>query len=270
MPMVVDMGRTKVGGQALADGVLMRTDRAWAIARADGSLETGVLPPNRWARVPILRVLMGLGGAIRLGIGRGMLQGARRLNRRYLYVMLIAEVALVVVPMVLPWASPTGRFGAVATLVSWFAILIALRMFTPPALWRYHGAEHKAVAAYDAGCDAGDVGAALDSPRIHDRCGTNLVVLMVGIAMAMANAGAVVQIAAFTLGLAAAVEILGLAARWPYSFASRAILWGGKAVQRHITTSEPTRDEQVVACRALAAAIQVHTIATAPAPALAD
>lgn len=263
--MMKHMGRAvKVGGQALADGVLMRTDRAWAIARADGTVESGACPPNRFAKVPVIRVIAGLTGAMKLGIGRGMLQGRNKLNRRYLWVMAVAELVLVFMPHVVPWASPSGRYAPVAIFVSWLGILVALRLCTPAALWRYHGAEHKAVSAYEAGCDAGDVGAAMDSPRIHDRCGTNLVVMMVVLAMALSGVAGIWQVPLFLLGLGASVEILNIAGRRPDAAFSRFLLAGGKAVQRHITTSEPTRAEQAIACRALFEAVRLHERVSEP------
>src|ERR1700694_5715676 len=65
------MPAVRVGGQALPDGVLMRTDRAWAIARADGSVHSGAVPPQHFARIPVLRVLTGLGPALLLGLRGG-------------------------------------------------------------------------------------------------------------------------------------------------------------------------------------------------------
>ena len=98
------VGPLRAGGQALADGVLMRTDRAWAIARLDGSVDAGPLPENRFAAVPVLRVLAGLGGALKLGIVKGMLrkgagdsarvQGSRRANRRFLIAIVGSEAAV--------------------------------------------------------------------------------------------------------------------------------------------------------------------------------
>ena len=38
----------------------MRTERAWAVARADGSVVSGELAPPRWPKVPVLRVLASL------------------------------------------------------------------------------------------------------------------------------------------------------------------------------------------------------------------
>src|SRR4051794_21518476 len=62
----------RVGGQALADGVFMRTERAWAIARADGTIETGPVPHNPVGAIPVLRVLVSLAVALRLGIVKGL------------------------------------------------------------------------------------------------------------------------------------------------------------------------------------------------------
>src|SRR2546423_13993404 len=86
---------TKVGGQALADGVFMRTDRAWAIARADGSIETGTLARTRVGRVPVLRVVVGLGGALALGLralagGSPSRRRSRTARNRRLLVLLLA------------------------------------------------------------------------------------------------------------------------------------------------------------------------------------
>jgi hypothetical protein len=40
---VPGVAHVKMGGQALPDEVRMRTGRAWAAARADGSVQTGVV-----------------------------------------------------------------------------------------------------------------------------------------------------------------------------------------------------------------------------------
>src|SRR3954451_20311814 len=73
--------RVRVGGQALADGVFMRTEKAWAIARADGSIEAGEVPSNPLHRIPVLRILVSLGVALPLGIAKG-LAGRRQGGRR--------------------------------------------------------------------------------------------------------------------------------------------------------------------------------------------
>src|SRR6476469_2284867 len=99
--------RLRVGGQALADGVFMRTEKAWAIARADGSIEAGVVPSNPLHRIPVLRILVSLGVALHLGIAKG-LTGRRQggsssrkkkssgaiANKRFIYVVVGSEIVV--------------------------------------------------------------------------------------------------------------------------------------------------------------------------------
>lgn len=243
------MAAVRAGGQALVDGVLMRTPRGWAIARKDGSVESGQLAPSGLARVPVLRVVAGLGSAIRLGIGGP----ARRGNGRLLGAVLACEIAVVLVAARL--GPPKGLGGGAATVATWLAAVGAVRLATPPSLWRYHGAEHKAVAAYEAGIELDDTDAVMASARVHNRCGTNLVALLAVLAVFLNPMPFVVQIPAFLAGLGVAAEALSLAARRPDHLLSRLLLAPGRALQRWVTTVEPTRDEQVVACNALRACL---------------
>jgi len=258
----------RAGGQALADGVLMRTERAWAIARADGTLEVGPVPRNRFAPIPVLRVLAGLVGALKLGIGRGMLRRgsresegvrrSRRLNARFLVVLLLAEAALMAVAWGAGRVDPPWWADLLLTLLPWVVVLAVLRMATAPVLWRYHGAEHKAVAALEAGVDLTDTAAVLACSRVHNRCGTNLVFLLAVGTVALVAVPEVFQVPVFLLTLGACVELVTLASSRPGLLASRVLLAGGKLLQRHVTTAEPSPDEQAVGCRALLAALAEH------------
>jgi uncharacterized protein YqhQ len=247
----------RVGGQALVDGVLMRSDRVWALARADGSVEVGELAPRRFPRVPGVRVLAGIVGGFRLAFTR---PGRRRTDRRLLWSLLGVEAVVVAI---------SWRLGDVAAPV-WastalsFATLVGLRLATPRSLWRYHGAEHKAVAAYEAGIDLDDVRAVLACPRVHNRCGTNLVVVMLLAGALLTDVGPVLQVPAFLALLALSAELVSLAAKRPRFLLSRVVLVGGRAVQRWVTTAEPTAAEQVVGCRALVAVLSAHEVDVVP------
>ncbi|HVF73521.1 MAG TPA: DUF1385 domain-containing protein [Acidimicrobiales bacterium] len=247
----------KVGGQALVDGVLMRTDRAWAIARADGSIEVGELVERgRLGGVPGLRVLSGIVGGFRLAFAR---PGRRRTDRKLLWALLGIEAVVVGVGAVLgDVAAPMW-----AGLLMSFSTLVALRLATPRALWRYHGAEHKAVAAHEAGIDVDDVGAVLRCSRVHNRCGTNLVFVMLLLGVLLLDVPMVLQLPAFAGLLAVCAELVTLAAGRPTAMLSRVTLAGGRAIQRWITTSEPTAAEQAVGCQALLAALAEHARLTA-------
>ena len=271
----------RAGGQALADGVLMRTDRAWAIAREDGSIEVGQVPHSRFSRIPVVRVLAGLVGAMRLGIVRGMLRRgsngdvsrSRRINRRFLLVLLAAELTVVGAGWLLERSDVAGTGNPLMTVLPWVVVLAAMRLATPGAMWRYHGAEHKAVSAHEAGIDLRDTSAVLGAARVHDRCGTNLVFVMALLTLVLTPLPGAIQFPVFLMTFGASVEVISLAAKRPRTLVSRMVLSGGKFLQRYVTTAEPTPAEQAVGCRALLAALAEHerlVAAESPdAPALA-
>ena len=256
----------RAGGQALADGVLMRTDRAWAIAREDGSIEVGQVPHNRFSRIPVLRVLVGLIGAMRLGIVRGMLrrgspgdvQRSRRVNGRFLLVLLGAEAVVVGAGWWVERAGIVTGASPVMTLLPWIVVLAGMRLATPAAMWRYHGAEHKAVSAHEAGVDLNDTAAVLRASRVHDRCGTNLVFVMALLSLLLTPIPSALQVPTFLMTLGASVELVSLASKRPRVLLSRVVLFGGKMLQRYVTTVEPTAAEQAIGCRALTAALAEH------------
>ncbi|HVM04955.1 MAG TPA: DUF1385 domain-containing protein [Acidimicrobiales bacterium] len=256
----------RIGGQALADGVLMRTSRAWAVARDDGTVQVGAVRTGRLRRVPVLRFLVGLASGMRLAVSRGMLGHgagraggrARRRNRGFLVTLVGVEAVGIGFSLLVGHAARSLPATLVVTAVPWVLAFAVLRLATPGSLWRYHGAEHKAVAAHEAGIPMADVAAVLACPRVHDRCGTNLVfVAMLG-ALALVALPAAVQLPALLALLAVGAEGVSLAARRPRSPLSRALLVGGRALQRFVTTAEPTAAEQSVGCRALAACLEHH------------
>lgn len=266
----------KIGGQALADGVFMRTDRAWAIARADGTLEVGELAQTRLGRVPVLRVVVGLASALALGVralAGGSVSGPRartgrpRRSRRVLFVL----VGLMVGGLWLPASLFGGHhsiLGTAATQVGLTALmLVALRVLAPAALWRYHGAEHKAVAAHEAGVDLTDVDGVLACPRVHVRCGTNLVFLLTLLSIPVAHLSQPVQMGVLVVLLGVVAEVMTIAANKPRAFSSRLLLAGGRFLQRRVTTAEPTMVEQAVGCAALLACLDEHARVTGEAPA---
>lgn len=249
-------GSPKVGGQALSDGVLMRAGEVWAVARLDGSLEMGRLPANRWAAVPFLRVVTGLGPALTRGL-RSM--GASSRNRALPARVRWALPLFLVAPLLLNWGlseaigaqTVWGWQSGVTAIALVAAQLVALRVVMPPAMWRFHGAEHKAVAAYEQGVDLNDLDAVLRASRVHDRCGTNVVAVLVLACLLPIPSTGVLSVLTFVGLFAASVEVVSLAARHPRFWLSRGILGAGHFLQRHITTAEPTAEEQAVGVKAL-------------------
>lgn len=164
----------------------------------------------------------------------------------------------------LPHTTSIGWQAAGRTTLAMALQLVALRLVLPAAMWRYHGAEHKAVAAFEAGVDMSDVDAVMDFSRVHVRCGTNVVAILLVLVTIPLPVNAAVSALAWVVMLAGAVELVSAAAKAPLRPVSRVVLSGGRFLQRFVTTSEPTRAEQTVACRALRACLSA-TVAVVPA-----
>ena len=169
----------RIGGQALPDGVMMRTDRAWAIARADGTVELGDLPHSPVAKVPVVRVIAGLGPALLLGLrGGGSRQQSpgRRIPWPLLRGLLLAQLAAVAANALIAPAHLGSRWTPPVAVGIVVLAIAVFRVATPAVQWRFHGAEHKAVAAHERGIDPSELDAVLACSRVHPRCGTNLIV----------------------------------------------------------------------------------------------
>lgn len=258
----------RVGGMAFGNGVLMRGPRFWAFARADGVMLEGrlrtLLTRHRWLRVPIVRSLVGLaemvGLALSLHSKNGLRRGAWLLACLVLYIVFdfALSVAIAVwVPSVLLGNVLLGASGLVLGL-------LVLRQGLGKTVWRYHGAEHKAVNAYEHGADLMDIEAVAGYSRVHIRCGTNPVViafvlLMLGYWPIGGLAGGEVFGAVYgVLIVVIAFEFFRLVSRKPGSRVSRVILFGGRALQRYVTTSEPEPEQLGVACAALSRVVELE------------
>lgn len=177
----------RYGGRALRNGVMMVGPHAVAVAvrRPDGTIATEVEPfsmPGMWAKdMPFVRGIVSFGGLLKLARAGSRLEGrlteggsrvkatlpqfapgiaaaiAERLtreltrNRDARYVVPLETAAGVALPFL--------AFGVSGTLPG------------VRDLWRYHGAEHKAVNAAETGLDLTAENAGSMS-RIHPRCGT--------------------------------------------------------------------------------------------------
>ena len=89
-----------------------------------------------------------------------------------------------------------------------------------PSLWRTAlrgGGVGFAEAYMDGLWDSDDVVSVLTCSRVHNRCGTNLVFLLAIAGVVLQALPTIVQIPLFLLALAAAVELMSVAARRPKS-----------------------------------------------------
>jgi len=143
-------------------------------------------------------------------------------------------------------------------------------------LFEYHGAEHKAVFAFESGAEL-DVSSAARQSRFHPRCGTSflLIVMLVAILLfGLLDALLIRWFGALTLPLRLAThlpliplvggisyEFIRISARHSNSFAGRLLAAPGLWLQK-ITTREPDEKELEVALAAIRAALGIDKPAT--------
>lgn len=135
-----------------------------------------------------------------------------------------------------------AEFPIVPLLVLFFAAM----KFT--SIGRYHGAEHKAVAAYEKYGEV-TLDNAKRADRIHPRCGTNIL--------------AYIMLAALIDPLIdawwyAIVQFILISEAWFVLGKSRASIAVGNFLQRYFTTTEPGRAELEVAVKSINALIQAE------------
>jgi uncharacterized protein YqhQ len=214
-----------------------------------------LLNRHRLLRIPVLRSLVSFVEMMAMMLSLHRRNGLRR-SVRFVAFLAAAMACDLGLGSILPYVVRNALLANVLMSVLVFAIgILAMRLGLGRAVWRYHGAEHKAVNAYERGADLRDVGEVAHYSRVHDRCGTNLAVIAL---FAMLVSYSVLQSLPFVLGgvyslllIAVLLEFFRLIARRPTSRASRVFLAGGRALQRSVTTAEPAPEHLELACSAL-------------------
>jgi uncharacterized protein YqhQ len=272
---VSDRAAPRLGGQALIEGVMVRAGGTWAAAarRPDGTIAVHRETVDGWAsrgrKVPIVRGTVALASTVALGMralswSRQVAEDEQQ-SRRSVIAATVVSVAVFVSVFALAPAEAIARLALFVGYVVAIGRLPGIRR-----TFEYHGAEHMAIAATEAG-DVLDVEHVRRySPR-HARCGTDFLVLVAGVAVvafALVSPTAWWALAASRVVLLPVVagiayEVLRVsdrpaAARW-----LKPIMAPALAVQR-LTTRVPNDDQITVAITAVQAAL-----ANAPAAAVA-
>jgi len=249
----MDEEKIRLGGMALANGVLMHGPSSWACAVRLPSGELRIASDYKRFRAA--------------DVGRPLLRGPARLLEAF---SLLPELKRKLPEARLPFQRPavlaamgasaaavrlirgSDRLGAgarelVSGLLALIPAAVALR---GSELSAYHGAEHVTIGSYEHGEQRG---------KEHERCGSHLVgpllvttaignilaarapIHLRGPARALAGFGA----------LAASTEIFGWMIRHPDAPVSRALAKPGHELQHRLATSAPTSEQLEVAEAAL-------------------
>ena len=190
------------GGQALVEGVLIRTADRWAIAlrRPDGTIHQadGSIPaPHGVWRLPFLRGLRALGTQFRIGM-RALVDSSVMADQGEIRPLpFLAMAGMVAVSLVIGLAiftaAPlivTGRDpmleasllqrlseGMVKTAFLAVYVVGVTRIPRYRRIFSYHGAEHMAIACAESGNHLTVDNVSRFSPA-HPRCGTGFLVIL--------------------------------------------------------------------------------------------
>jgi uncharacterized protein YqhQ len=205
--------KIQVGGQAVLEGVMMRSKRFWAIAvrRPDQTISTKVFKEiSLMSKKKILgfffiRGIIALVENLMLGfkalsqsVGEATGDEVKFSNKQMAISVVIALLFTVGIFFVLPTLigrtfSNFFKSSIVYNLLEglirivFFLVYIAIVSLLKDIkrLFQYHGAEHKTIAAYEHGVEPENLnpGTVREYSRLHVRCGTSflLIVMVVSI-----------------------------------------------------------------------------------------
>jgi uncharacterized protein YqhQ len=282
------------GGQAVIEGVMMRSPRYFAVAcrRPNGDivvkledLANSWLARLKWLNRPFLRGTLALLDAMALGI-RALRFSAdvqleeqtqtvqqKRINDLAVGSTMVLGIAIgvglfVALPtaltQLLPWKNPVllNMLDGIIRIALFLGYVMAVgNLKEIRRVFQYHGAEHKAINTFEAGLPLTMKNARQQS-RIHPRCGTSFVMVVLILAIFVFSLTGrppiwlriPLHIALLPVVAGIAYEVIKFAGRHKESRFTRWLLAPGLWSQR-ITTREPEEAQIEVALCALQAVV---------------
>jgi uncharacterized protein YqhQ len=280
-----------MGGQAVLEGVMMRGATTWAVAvrDPDGSVKVVVRDVPGWAEryrnIPVVRGVMGLVESLGLGY-RALTWSANQqvppedqVSEKVMgWSVGIAAIAFSALFILLPALAGRslghlfhGSFPIVegiARLAIFVVYLLAIsRLRDIRRVFQYHGAEHKAIAAYENDVELTPETAQQFSTA-HVRCGTNFLLTVMVVAILVYAViprpnllfviGSRIVLVPLIAGLS--YEVIRMAARNMQRAFVRAAMRPGLLLQR-LTTRQPDLDQLEVAITSLRAVMTADQLA---------
>jgi len=279
-----------IGGQAVLEGVMMRSPSKWALAvrKPDGVIAEVNFPiaspmaRHRLLRLPVIRGVVALGESLAIGF-RALAISANyaaqeegdegevqtELSRGAIifsfaiaigFALMLFKVTPALITNWLP-IDTTGAFVVIEGLirVTFFIVYLGVISLLPDLrrVFQYHGAEHKAINALEAGEELTPERVSRFS-LIHPRCGTAFLLWVMVIAIfVFAFFGRPVwywlivsRILLLPLIAGLAYELIRFAGKHQTNRIVMTLLAPGMWLQR-LTTREPTLEQMEVSIRAL-------------------
>ena len=285
-----------IGGQAVLEGVMMRSPRFWTVAvrRPDGRItEVGratesVAVRHRVLRLPVIRGVVALGDSLAIGfralsvsaqysasddedgddptaIGRGTL------ITTFVVAIGFSILLFKVTPSLLASLLDVERTwlflileGLLRVAIFVAYLLLLSRIGELRRVFQYHAAEHKAINALEAG-DPLEPDIVQRHSRIHVRCGTAFLLWVMVVAIfvfALVGRPGIVGLVLSRVLLVpiiagVAYEVIRFAGKHGTNPLVRGVLAPGLWLQR-LTTREPTLDQVEVSIAALQAVLRLE------------
>ena len=257
----VDTTKLRLGGMALANGLLLHGPTHWAAAvRTDDDVIKAAVGPK--PSVHVFDDVVGVRGLVRLGEALVVLPLVRKAIPEAKFAFEHPNVAVAAAASSTLVAAfrrrKPGFFGeVVGSVASLSPALLALRV---GAVAQYHGVEHKVVAAYEQGTDNPQ-----DAQKEHERCGSHLVPPMIGMNLIGAavlqstaqwrseNSEKVARVATAIIATSGAIEFFAWCERHPEARLTKLARKPGYLLQKTLGTREPTEQQLEVGRIALKA-----------------
>ncbi len=286
----------KIGGQAVIEGVMMKSRHAWTVAVRDPRGEIHVKKERlrklpRGLKMPVTRGVVALYHALSIGIRALEFSASKAYDEQEEKPLGKVSIALtigvsfllgiglfIVLPLyaakLLGMAIPSIEESSVLFNLADGLVRVAVFLLYVVliGLWgeirrvfQYHGAEHKVIHAFENGKGL-EVEHIKDFSPLHPRCGTSFLMIVMVISILVFSL--IPQSWPFTYKLLARVvlipliagvsyETLRLSARMSGNALVRLLVLPGLSLQR-LTTREPDEGQIEVALRALTEALALE------------
>ena len=269
------------GGQALIEGIMMRSRTHVVICIRQPNKEIlthteetkSISGRHKILRLPFLRGIIALFETFYLGVkglyysANAILEEEEKFTLKEFAIAIAMALALASLFMIVPFLLTTllNLTGVIFNIVeAVLRLTIFLLYLTLVPMWsefkrilQYHGAEHKAINAHEAGVALNVLNVKKFS-RLHPRCGTSFIFIVMFVSILlfsiMPNLGFAARLAYRVLLIpvigAISYELLKLSDRYKDSAIMRMLTVPGLAFQR-LTTREPDEDMIEVAVEAV-------------------
>ena len=284
--------RRNVGGQAVIEGVMMRSPRRWSVAvrSIDKRIYTKTedLKGTNWVfRLPLVRGTVALLQSIKLGIkaiefsASCALEDDTELSRTGMFLTILFSVLLAIVlfvflplyltKLVAAFVEPIRGNNIVFNLTDGiFRVVFFLVYILMIGLWsemkrvfQYHGAEHKTIHAYENAAELEPSQIMKNYSTEHPRCGTSFLLFVMIVSIVVFSLiprdwtifyKFMARVLLVPLIAGISYEILKYSARAGKNPFVRVFVLPGFWLQK-LTTKEPSVDQVEVAVMALKEAV---------------